>query len=169
MFAACSFWIKILLLLFMWSCWVGFVGSQLLGRISGVLLSSESVSSFVWTVGWICELAVGNWFVGRFCVDCDISLDDLSFLWSMSCNQQGCTLMYLLPFFTRTCCPSCPSTLAGPCYELLSNLLKYTESPVRYLMSPEVRMLCDKACFNFSEFLLVMNASLAFCIACRFL
>ena len=87
----------------------------------------------------------------------------------MSCNRQGCTLMYLLPFFTRTCYPSSPGTLAGPCHELLSNLLKYTESPVRYLTSPDVRMLCDKARLNFLEFSLAMNASLTFCIACRFL
>ena len=42
----------------------------------------------------------------------------------ISCNLHGCIWWYELPFLTRTCCPSCPSTFAGPCRWLLLSLLK---------------------------------------------
>ena len=42
-------------------------------------------------------------------------------------------------------------------------------SPVRYLVSPDVQILCESALLSFSEFSLAMNASLALWSACKFL
>ena len=47
--------------------------------------------------------------------------------------------------------------------------LQQTESLVKYLMLTDLLVLFDKARLIFSEFYLVINASLALCLACKLL
>ena len=167
-------------LLFWLSCeFTRYVGWVLLKLFVHELSESSSVSDSQ-VVCWIGVEFVGLvnwcWMSDVSCKDWMKSLDIFSLLWFMSCKWQRWNLIYLLPFLKRTCCPSCLSTFAGPCHELLSRHLIYTESSVRYLISPceifnitRSLYMWESAHLNFSEFSQAMNASLAFWFACRFL
>ena len=80
-------------------------------------------------------------------------------------SLHGWTWMYVPPLLNSTCCPSLPSTIAGPCHFLLLAHLKKTWSPVMYFTSQSTLPL-PLPLLVLSEF---STAVYALCKASRYL
>ena len=83
-------------------------------------------------------------------------------------SLHGWTWMYVPPLLNSTCCPSLPSTIAGPCHFLLLAHLKKTWSPVMYFTSQSTLPL-PLPLLVLSEFSTAVYALCALCKASRYL